>query len=231
MGENDGGYLAALQASNWVGKNVKPTGHVVPNSCSVECPACGVTAIFATPNLAIRSGDTTAGWAAKCPGRLEFLSFAAFYESGVTPGNRATPYLIIYSSKDSCIHQPKDFGEEVPERIRVAFVSAVRSYNAKNYEASIVMSRRVLEGIFKLRPNAPIGKDLSALIKDAGQGSEVGEILVRLSNAIREGGNLAAHFDLRKDPDQQKAEYIVALVEYLIEYFYVLPTHLNSLEK
>ncbi len=52
-----------------------------------------------------------------------------------------------------------------------------------------------------------------------------------LSHAIRQGGNLGAHFDMVKEPDEQLAKKMVALLEYLITYLYELPAEIEQIEK
>ena len=47
--------------------------------------------------------------------------------------------------------------------------------------------------------------------------------LITLAHAIRQVGNLGAHFDLRKEPDRDTVKAQLELIEYLLEYVYTLP--------
>ena len=59
----------------------------------------------------------------------------------------------------------------------------------------------------------------------------LGEPLILLAENLRKGGNIASHFDLEKEPDQPVAEAMVDLLDYFIEYIYVLKEKAQDLEK
>jgi hypothetical protein len=46
---------------------------------------------------------------------------------------------------------------------------------------------------------------------------------------IRKGGNLGAHFDLEREPDEEVFSLMIDLFDYLIEYLFVLPSHIELL--
>lgn len=50
-----------------------------------------------------------------------------------------------------------------------------------------------------------------------------------LADAIRKGGNLGAHFDLEKEPSEDISKLMVDMLDYLIEYIYILPNRIQSL--
>jgi len=45
---------------------------------------------------------------------------------------------------------------------------------------------------------------------------------------LRKGGNLGAHFNLEREPDQATARQMLDFVEYLMGYLYVLPGDVES---
>ena len=55
--------------------------------------------------------------------------------------------------------------------------------------------------------------------------------LKSLSHAIRDGGNLGAHFDEEREPTEELARQMVELLDYLIAYLYVLPGQIAGLEQ
>ena len=57
------------------------------------------------------------------------------------------------------------------------------------------------------------------------------EPLVVLADTLRQGGNLGAHFDLEREPDQHVAETMLDLLDYFMEYIYVLKEKAQSLQK
>jgi hypothetical protein len=125
-----------------------------------------------------------------------------------------------------------ELGENLPEPLRRAFVSTVEAFNEKNYVATTVCGRRTLEGIFKyLLPPANRGETLAAMIDRATKETDLAAPLKALSHAIRDGGNLGAHFDAEREPDLAVARQMVQLLAYLITYLYVLPRQIKELEE
>jgi hypothetical protein len=55
--------------------------------------------------------------------------------------------------------------------------------------------------------------------------------LITLSHSLRQGGNISAHFDSTRTPDQATAGAMVDLLEYLLEYVFTLPAMVDELEK
>ncbi len=53
--------------------------------------------------------------------------------------------------------------------------------------------------------------------------------MIILSHAVRKGGNIGAHFDLEKEPDKEAALAAIDLVEYLLDYVFVLPKKVEAL--
>ena len=103
--------------------------------------------------------------------------------------------------------------------------------NSSNFAATTVCARRTLEGIFKyLVPEKEQKKPLAQLIEHVKSNNDLAAPLQSLSHAIRDGGNLGAHFDMEKEPDAVIARQMVEFLEYLISYLYVLPKEINALE-
>ena len=91
--------------------------------------------------------------------------------------------------------------------------------------------RRALEGTFNfLLPEDKRNGPLYRLIETATQQTDLAAPLKALSHAIRSGGNLGAHFEMEREPDEAVARQIVELLSYLISYLYVLPARIAQLE-
>lgn len=121
--------------------------------------------------------------------------------------------------------------DSIPAPLRRAFVSTIDSYNASIFPATVVSGRRTLEGIFKyLVPEEMRNLPLAKLIDAAKAEKDLSAPLSALSHAIRSGGNLGAHFDIEREPDEAVARQIVELLSYLISYLYVLPAKIEQLE-
>jgi hypothetical protein len=99
------------------------------------------------------------------------------------------------------------------------------------YPAATVSGRRALEGLFKYL--VPIEKQklpLNKLIEEVADNPDLLKPIRNLSHAIREGGNLGAHFDMEREPGAEIARAIIELLDYLVIYLHVLPRRIQELE-
>ena len=71
---------------------------------------------------------------------------------------------------------------------------------------------------------------LAAQIRSLSKSDDLGKPLVTLSDLIREGGNIGAHFDLDQEPDRDMARAMLDLLDYLLEYMYGLPAMIEKLK-
>lgn len=127
-------------------------------------------------------------------------------------------------------HQSVDFTDSIPAALQRSYESTVQSFNTKNYVATATGCRRTLEGIFKSLVADDKKKLVLAKLIDAAKDSvDLAAPLTKLSHAVREGGNLGAHFDEELEPSREMASHMVDLVEYLLSYLYVLPRKIDGL--
>jgi hypothetical protein len=122
--------------------------------------------------------------------------------------------------------------QELGDPLKRAYESAVTVLNTKQWSATAVMCRRLLEGITKsvLPPELhkqPLGKQLEALPAYR----SLDKPLLELADAVRRGGNLGAHFDLEKEPDEQVATLMLDLCEDLLDYLFTLPNRIDELHR
>lgn len=122
--------------------------------------------------------------------------------------------------------------DQIPPEIRKAYVSTVNVYNTKEWSATAMLCRRVLEGIVKhLLPEDERDAPLAQQLRSLGAKVDLAKPLTGLADALRQGGNLGAHFDLTVEPGQEMASKMVDLLEYLIEYLFILPGNVESLRR
>lgn len=122
--------------------------------------------------------------------------------------------------------------EDLGASLKRAYESAVNVLNTKEWSATAVMCRRLLEGIAKaVLPRElhkqPLGKQLESLPAYR----SLDKPLTELADVVRRGGNLGAHFELEKEPDEQVATLMLDLCEDLMEYLFTLPTRIDDLHK
>jgi hypothetical protein len=111
--------------------------------------------------------------------------------------------------------------EELPEVVRENLSEAIRSVNANNPRAAVVMARSALQAA--TREQGAQGRNLKEEIEDLVQKHVIPESLGTWAHEIRDGGNLVAHPEPSKQVLMADAEELMALAESIFEYLYVVP--------
>ena len=97
------------------------------------------------------------------------------------------------------------------------------------WDACLTSCRKTLEGIVKTEGNST-GGTLFHQLEDFFNDQDLSQPLVHLTNTLRQGGNIGAHFDLEREPDQNVARMMLDLIEYFLEFVYILPNKSAELE-
>lgn len=111
-----------------------------------------------------------------------------------------------------------------------AYYSAIRAYNVGLWDACATSCRKTLEGIVHtLNPEGkgPLFQQLKTVFEQA----NLTEPLVHVSDSIRKAGNIGAHFDLEREPNQEVSEIMLDLLDYFLEFLFVLKDKAQDLEK
>jgi len=120
---------------------------------------------------------------------------------------------------------------DLSDGLKNAYRSTINVVNQGEWNASAVLCRRLLEGITKaaLPPEAQKGS-LAKQLEELPRHKDLAQPLVDLAHAIRLGGNLGAHFDLEREPDEHVATLMLELCEDLLQYLFVLPQRIQELQ-
>lgn len=201
-------------------------GIQAPTVVGAHCPHCGERVMF---SLGEGSRDDRrrlllfSATCPACPGRISLLCV-------LNEHSRVVELYMHPSGEER--RSPKEFGESVPEALKRSYASTVQSFAERNYVATAVGSRRTLEGIFRYAlPLEHQSLPLARMIEKVVETQDLSRPLLTLSHAIRQGGNLGAHFDPDREPTAEQARQMVDLLEYLIEYLYTLPGDITRLEE
>ena len=117
------------------------------------------------------------------------------------------------------------------EALSRAYESAVAAHNAGLWDACAMSCRKTLEGIVHhLSPDATQSGPLFEQLKTLFEEKDLSDPLVRIADVLRKGGNVAAHFNLEVQTDRTMAENMVDLIDYFLEYLFVLPDRARELE-
>lgn len=119
---------------------------------------------------------------------------------------------------------------KLAEPLKRAYASAVNVVNVQEWSAAAVMCRRLIEGITKTALPATLSNEtLAKQLEALPQHLDLARPLIELAHAVRKGGNLGAHFDLEREPNEQVATLMLELCEDLLEYLFALPGRIDEL--
>jgi hypothetical protein len=125
-----------------------------------------------------------------------------------------------------------DESAELSEGLKRAYLSALSVYNHRDWSATAVSCRRVLEGLTKsLLPQELHDLPLASQIEQLPERADLARPILTLARSLKEGGNLGAHFDLDREPNEHVARLMVDLLDDLIEYLFVLPRRIEELNQ
>ncbi|MGY2893355.1 hypothetical protein [Deinococcus sp. UYEF24] len=147
-------------------------------------------------------------------------------------GERFTRLYVDPSYEDARLPMPGI--ELAPERIQKSYIDTLATLNSGIPSAVATLARKTLEGIVRLsypNPDSLRDRSLFKLIRDLPQSMDLGRPINELSLAMRENSKLGAYFDLEQDTDAETARKMVELLEYLIEYLYVIPRRVGSIKR
>lgn len=112
-----------------------------------------------------------------------------------------------------------------------AYISCLEAYNAGLWTPCAASCRRALEGLVLGLLGDEAGKaPLYQQLKQLPSKVNLADPVLLLIDNLRKGGNIAAHFDLEREPDQHVAEAMIDLLDYFFEYVYVWRERASSLE-
>lgn len=202
----------------------------IPTSVNITCPFCGTLATFTLTDLELDGHRNSMAACGKCPKCSETARFWV-----IDPGpaddtsKKGCAALCIYPP-----FRPKravlEGAEKIPFRIQRAYQDAVDSYNASLWSPCGSSCRRTLEGIVQdLMEHEEVKPNLAQQLGKLPEHVDLSSPLIELAHGLREGGNLAAHFDLEKEPDEEVASAMLDMLEYFIEYVYLLSKRAEKL--
>lgn len=219
--------LSISSIKRWTEQNLRK----IPSSISCHCPFCGEKVVFSMTRDYYdphRNCNVSSALCPSCDKRADFFTINPWVKN---EGEERDPEGIYIYPTIQTFRNPKNYERYVPDSLQKAYESALNSYNSKNYIATAVGCRRTLEGIFHyLLSEEDRGKNLAQSIEKAKERVDWVAPLNSLAHMIRHGGNLGAHFDEEREPDEHVAKSMVELLEYLMEYLYELPKNIEGLQ-
>ena len=209
-------------------------GFWFPVSVDARCPFCGRAVNLKPTDHNIDRYRNTIASTAQCPGCRKTTYIWAIEPGPASDSSKKQCKCLAMFPAPQLPRQPIDGVHLVPERIGKAYLEVLQVFNAGVWSATATCCRRTLEGIISnLLPDGDHTASLAQQLKKLGQtkAPELAKPIITLSHSLREGGNLGAHFDKKKEPDGEMATAMLDLIEYLIEFVYTLPAMIERLDK
>jgi len=202
-----------------------------PSAVDIVCPHCARKVTYTLKWGAIN--HTIMSTESRCPACDNNSIFIILDLSEIEPdGNKKGRLYVHPSPKIRYPIRGIDEIHDFPNELQKAYESAINVYNVREWTATAVLCRRLLEGItFTLIPEEERKGSLFDQLQSLPDYRDLKAPILTLADAIRKGGNLGAHFDLDKEPDEETVTLMIDLLDYLLEYLFILPTKINKLHK
>lgn len=201
----------------------------LPQSIDFNCPHCNRIVNFNTSGWQHRPALEYASCSAQCAGCRKKVQFWAIGPSNFgDTGKRECDELCIHPTP-TLNRQPMAGLSKVPSAVARAYVSAVNVFNTGEWSGTAVLCGRALEALLKdLLPESSSMQTLARQLEQL-RSLDLTRTLNTLTDGIRKGRNLGAHFDLDREPDAEMAQMMVDLLDYFLEYLYILPGRVEEL--
>lgn len=196
------------------------------------CPHCGQGAWFEFDPPLSRTDVHEEPRARTCPcgGAIWFYVIAA-------PQRDSAGWLFIDPPAPTSAEHRYEVSEALAElapALGEAYEEAVGALLAGFSSAAVTEARRTLDGLVKLLlqhageelPDQPV---LTHLLRQLPEKVDLSRPLQESALAIRDGGNLGAHFDMQATASPELAQEAVKLVEALVDYLLLLPARVSRL--
>ena len=217
--------LSLQNVLRWTAFNNKWT----PHSVAIHCPFCGRLATFTLGVWSLDPSRNTISASGDCPACRKTIRLWAL-DPGICPDEKnQTCRELCISPTPSDNLKPMSGVDKVPREIGREYASAINVFNAGEWNATAICCRRVLEAVVQnLLPRDSRKGSLSEQLGNLQSNVDPVKPLTSLADALRKGGNLGAHFNLEREPDQATARQMLEFLEYLMRYLYVLPREVES---
>lgn len=167
---------------------------LLPSEIRAQCPSCVEYRIFAIGGWKEHGNMRYA--TAPCPGcnRDCFFVVADYTAGSSKPLGGGKLFMHPASAQRYASIELADALEVYPE-LKNDYLKAIQYYNTQDFSGLTLAARRMLEGLTRMYlPNVeerePLQTSLTRLAKERDLGLTIGE----LSNALKDAGNLGAHF-------------------------------------
>jgi hypothetical protein len=202
----------------------------IPSAIRTNCPFCGENVVFS-----IKSWDKFGDYPIRttsvlCPGCEEkpFVTIVSKNQEKIDGTNPIDVFIYPYPKLTRYELSSILESEGIDDSLKRAYKSSISAYNIQDWNGTAAHCGRVLEGITKLLLPEPYNtRPLAQMLQILPEHINLSDPIIHLADAIKEGRNIGAHFDQEKDTDSKTATLMMDLLEYLLEYIFVLPERIE----
>lgn len=201
-----------------------------PARVDTICPHCHMSIVFELASWTSSPEGSSGMSEASCPSCNGKVSF--FGSTAHSNGGQHDLIFFMHPSPDFLRNPLEDISKvaEFDESLQRAYAATINVYNAREWTGTAVVCRRTLEDIAKaLLPSDQQKLSLALQIEALPRRRDLARPMLLLSDALKRSGSLGAFFDLEKIPNEHVATMIVDLLEYLIQYLFILPERIEHL--
>lgn len=204
-----------------------------PNAIDWYCPFCGKSISFSlswsVPSLS--KMPPALFTKSRCPRCSEI---ATFLYVGLDYPLDKDSFAELYIYPRSKAREPLEGiskSEKFSNGLRKAYESTINVYNVREWESTAVNCRRLLEGIaMHLLPEDAYKKPILAqMIEKIPEHVDFNAPILTIADGIRLVGNIGAHFDIDRSPDETISTLMMDMLDFLIEYIFLLPDKVKEL--
>lgn len=214
---------------NLIARQSSISGFLLASAVDSICPYCKKLVSFTLQDWS-GANQLLMFSKSRCPRCAEYPLFITVNFQRTESSDLAGETYIYPDPKVRMPVSGLDNQEKFTPQLQRAYQAALNVYNASEWVATAVLLRRLLEGItLTLLPDQTTKQGLYQQLKEIPNHVNLQEPILTLADTIRKGGNLGAHFDLEKEPSEDMARMMLELLEYLIEYLFILPEKIKYL--
>lgn len=201
-----------------------------PARVDTICPHCGLSIVFDLTTWIKNehaSGAVSSSTCSSCGGHVSFFATRVGEKDG------EEQFVFFMHPDPDFLRTPlAEISKvaELDEALQRAYAATINVYNAQEWTGTAVVCRRTLEELAKsLLPSDQQKLSLALQIEALPRRRDLSRPILLLSDALKRSGSLGAYFDLEKIPDRHAATLIIDLLEYLIQYLFILPERIEQL--
>lgn len=167
----------------------------------------------------------------RCSGCAEFSKFIFIDYDSKDPDRIGNLYIHPDPERRESIFDFSQLNSKYKEELKFDYESTLNVFNSGEWNGTTVLGRRLLEGItYDILPEEVKTNNLNKRLNEIPKHVDLEKPIVTLNDALRKSGNIGAHFDLQNKSDKKKiATQMLNLLDYLIEYIYILPNRIEEL--